>query len=138
MEEIYLELYKNAFMGSYACEVVLKDINEFDNNIKSSLEEVLSGYQVFLDDWELKLEGNVDKLNLVEKMMTNIGIKKEVDSDNSDSHIADLMIKGIDMGIVDLEKMISSYDNCSKEEKDDMKKFLKFQKKSIKEMEKYL
>ena len=40
------------------------------------------------------------------KMMSSMGIFKEVLADNSDAAIADLLIQGLSMGIIEMEKRI--------------------------------
>ena len=72
-------------------------------------------------------------------MMTKMGISKEVKSDNSDSAIADLLIKGISMGSIDMEKKIEQYkDEVSNNELELAREFLKFQEKTIDKLKDYL
>ncbi len=72
-------------------------------------------------------------------MMSSMGIKKEVKADNSDSAISDMLIQGISMGVIEMEKKIKAYsDNCEKEYVNLAKDFLKFQQKAINELKKYL
>ena len=72
-------------------------------------------------------------------MMAKMGISKEVKSDNSDSAIADLLIKEISMGSIDMEKKIKQYkDEVSYNELELAKEFLKFQEKTIDKLKDYL
>ena len=72
-------------------------------------------------------------------MMAKMGISKEVKSDNSDSAIADLLIKGISMGSIDMEKKIEQYkDEVSNNELELAREFLKFQEKTIDKLKDYL
>ena len=72
-------------------------------------------------------------------MMANMGIKKEVISDNSDSHMADLLIQGISMGSINMEKKIDDYkDIVPGKDIRYAKKFLKFEQEKIEELKKYL
>ena len=72
-------------------------------------------------------------------MMANMGIKKEVLIDNSDSHMADLLIQGISMGSINMEQKISNYkDSLSFRDLRYAKKFYKFEKDIIEELKKYL
>ena len=72
-------------------------------------------------------------------MMAKMGISKEVKSDNSDSAIADLLIKGISMGSIDMEKKIKQYkDEVSNNELELAREFLKFQEKTIDKLKDYL
>ena len=51
-------------------------------------------------------------------MMSTMGITKEVKKDNSDAAIADMLIKGVSMGSIEMEKKIKDFSKeASKEEK---------------------
>ena len=73
------------------------------------------------------------------KLGSLMGIKKEVISDNSDASIADMLIKGISMGILDTEKKLSQYDEKTDKKITNLaKKFISFQQSSIDNLKKYL
>ena len=75
----------------------------------------------------------------IAKMMSSMGIFKEVISDNSDAAIADLLIQGLSMGVIEMEKRIKgASDDINKDHLKLAKDFKKFQEKSQKTMEKYL
>ena len=66
-------------------------------------------------------------------------MKMEVMNDNSDSKIADMLIRGLTMGVVETEKYIHKLEK--KTDKDTMKlaeELLEFQNKSIKKLKEYL
>ena len=68
-----------------------------------------------------------------------MGIHKEVKKDNSDSSIADMLIKGISMGSIDMEKKIKDYDDeVNKDYLKIAKDFMKFQEKTIEDLKKFL
>ena len=68
-----------------------------------------------------------------------MGIKKEVLHDNSDASIADMLIKGISMGTIDMEKKIENYkENVDKENLKLAKDFYQFQQENIEELKKHL
>ena len=68
-----------------------------------------------------------------------MGIKKEIISDNSDASIADMLIKGMSMGILDIEKKLSQYDEIANKKSIKLAKdCLKFQQESITQLKKYL
>ncbi len=72
-------------------------------------------------------------------MGAKMGIKKEVKSDNSDAAIADMLIKGISMGSIDIEKRITNYKEVvNKKYLDFASEFLKFQQKTIEELKTFL
>lgn len=73
------------------------------------------------------------------KMSAKMGITKEVMADNSDASIADMLIKGISMGSIDMEKKIDVYkDNVDKENIKWAKDFYQFQQDNIKALKKFL
>ena len=73
------------------------------------------------------------------KMSAKMGITKEVMADNSDASIADMLIKGISMGSIDMEKKIEVYkENVDKENMKWAKDFYQFQQDNIKALKKFL
>lgn len=135
-------IYKDAEMSVYTLSCLTEDLKNKDNKIKKLLEDILKEYK----EWEKKSakylkKGNKEPLNnsIMTKMMANMGIKKEVISDNSDSSIAKMLIKGVSTGSVDMEKKIKAYDkDVDKSDLKIAKEFLKFQEKTIDELKEYL
>ena len=121
---------------------LLSDLKERDNKIKKYIEEILKEYEKWKSKTKKFLKRNDSEISDVSffvKMMTKMGISKEVKSDNSDSAIADLLIKGISMGSIDMEKKIEQYkDEVSNNELELAREFLKFQEKTIDKLKDYL
>lgn len=140
--ELILHIYQDAEMACFTLDKLINDIKEKDNKIKSMVENILQEYQV----WKQKTKKLLEKENaeisenpMIAKIMAGTSIKKEVKSDNSDSAIADMLIKGISMGSIDMEKKISAYQgDVNKEDLDMAKEFLKFQEKTIEHLKQYL
>ena len=140
--ELILHIYQDAEMSCYTLEKLLKDIKEKDNKIKKTIEDILHEYQ----DWKVKSQKLLKKENaeisensFMAKFMAGQGIKSEVNDDNSDSAIADMLIKGISMGSIDMEKKISAYkDEVNKEDLNIAKEFMKFQEKTIERLKEFL
>ncbi len=140
--ELLLHIYKDAEMGAYTISKLLTDLKNKDNKIKASLEDTLKEYESFKnkakkilekDDTEIKENG------IMAKMMAGMGINKEVASDNSDSALADMLIRGISMGSIEMTKKIKAYEKeVTNEELDFATKFLKFQEKTIEIYKDYL
>lgn len=136
------KIYTDSEMSSYSLNELLEDLKEKENKIKDTVENIKEGYERYKEEANELLdqydESGKDE-NVMSKMMAGMGIKKEVKNDNSDSKIADVLIKGISMGILDMEKIINDYNK--KIDKDVMKfakKFLKFQKENVEELKKHL
>ena len=140
--ELILHIYQDAEMSCYTIEKLLTDLKEKDNKITKYVEDILHEYQ----DWKAKSKKLLQKENaeisensFMAKFMAGQGIKSEVNEDNSDSAIADTLIKGISMGSIDMEKKISDYkDEANKEDLDMAKDFMKFQERAIEKLKEYL
>lgn len=140
--ELLEKIYKDASMGRFSMQKLLGNLKGKDNKIIGVVESIFQDYSSFeqkakealvAQDKKPEEEGNMAK------MMSSMGIFKEVLTDNSDSAIADLLIQGLSMGEIEMQKRV---DNASDDiNKDDLKlakDFLKFQQKAQKELKKYL
>ena len=140
--ELYKHIYKDSDMAIFTINKLLKDLKEKDNKIKGVIEDILKEYEKYYIESKEYLESNntsLDENTPLSKMGASMGIKKEVRSDNSDSSIAQMMIEGISMGSLDMEKRITNYKKeVDKKELKFAEEFLKFQQKTINELKKYL
>lgn len=140
--EIYKHIYQDSEMSISSLEELKKDLKNKDNKIKDILDDIIEGFidykkhsKKFLD----KNNAELEETSFMGKMMANMGIKKEVLNDNSDSHMADLLIQGISMGSINMEKKIDDYkDDVPGKDIRYAKKFLKFEQEKIEELKKYL
>lgn len=140
--ELILHIYQDAEMACYTINKLQNDLKEKDNKIKKLVEDIYKEYEV----WKQKTISILKKEHAeisqnppIAKFMVGMSIYKEVKSDNSDSAIADMLIQGISLGSIDMNKKINAY----KEEINDndlniAKDFLKFQEKTIEQLKKYL
>lgn len=140
--ELLKHIYQDAEMAAYTLTQTLTDLKEKDNKIKSGIEDILKGYERYKKDSKKAIEQlgeEPEEKGFMSKMGASMGINKEVKSDNSDSSIADMLIKGISMGSIDMEKKISVYeDQVDKEYLNLAKDFKKFQEENMKALKKYL
>lgn len=140
--ELYKHIYQDSEMSlSSLCELK-KDLKDKNNKIKDILDDIINGFNEYKKHSKKILEKNkceLEETPFMSKMMANMGIKKEVISDNSDSHMADLLIQGISMGSINMEKKIDDYkDIVPGKDIRYAKKFLKFEQEKIEELKKYL
>lgn len=70
------------------------------------------------------------------KAMSKMNIKKEVLNDNSDSAIADMVIQGISMGIIEMEKKIKCCEDGFAKKL--AKEFIKFSEEKNEKLKQYL
>lgn len=140
--ELYKHILKDTDMSVYSLTKLLEDLKEKDNKIKKTVEDILKGYERYLEECKSYLEENDIDLEydgMMAKTGARMGIKMEVKKDNSDSSIADMLIKGISMGSIDMEKKINDYkDEVGKDELKFAKKFFAFQQDVITNLKKYL
>ena len=140
--ELILHIFKDAEMSAYTITRLIKDLKDKDNKIKKTLEDILKEYE----EWKStskkylkKHDAEISSNGMMAKMMAGMGIDKEVKNDNSDSAIADMVIKGISTGTVDMEKKLKQYRNEANEKELELaEKFLKFQEKAINILKEYL
>lgn len=106
-------IYKAASIGRTSAENLLKELKEKDNKIKKILEEINKEYEHFENESEKLLKKhkvNPKGESAFVDIMNKMGIKKEVKNDNSDSSIASMLIEGLTMGNIEIEKRLSSFD----------------------------
>lgn len=140
--EIYKHIYQDSDMSVSTIKELKKDLKNKDNKIKDILDYILKEFIKYRKHSKkilLKNKVSLEEEGFIVKMMANMGIKKEVVMDNSDSHMADLLIQGISMGSINIEQKISNYkDSLSFRDLRYAKKFYKFEKEIIEELKKYL
>lgn len=140
--ELVLHIYKDAEMSAYTLTKLLRDLKEKDNKIKKTLEDILKEYEEWKSTTKKYLkkhDAEISENGMMAKMMASMGINKEVKSDNSDSAIADMIIKGVSTGSVDMEKKLKQYrDEANEKELELAEEFLKFQEKTIDILKDYL
>ena len=140
--ELVLHIYKDAEMSVYSLTRLLKDLKDKDNKIKKTLEDVLKEYEEWKSNTKKYLkkhDAEISENGIMAKIMAGMGIDKEVNNDNSDSAIADMIIKGVTTGTVDMEKKLKQYrDEADSKEIKFAEDFLKFQEKTIDILKEYL
>lgn len=145
-DELILYLCENVKMGLSSTAKIIKILKNKDNKIKKVLESYIKTYEHYLKKTkELKQKYNVktSKNKFMQKLMANTMMEEEIKRDNSDSKIANILIRGFTMGEIDLEKRIKDFvNNLDKKEKSDIldiaKELHTFNKNSIVELKDYL
>ena len=119
--EIVNHIYKDSEMAISTLTKLSNTLKKIDNKIKDTIEVIIKGYERYFKDAKKILDKNnckKEKNGIVSKVMANMGIDKEVKDDNSDSAMADMLIKGISMGSIDLEKNLKKYKDKEIDDKD--------------------
>ncbi len=140
--EVLEYIYKDAKMGVESVTTLIKTIQSKDNKIKPVVEEQLKKYEDFIKKSEKalkKLKVELKEFGTAAKVSSWMGIKMEMLKDNSDARIADMLIKGLTMGTIDMNKKIDNYEKTI--DKDVLKlakDFRAFQEQSIEKLKTYL
>ena len=135
------KLYKNVKMGADSIIKLLPKMKE--GELKRTLTDQLDGYQHFVSETEEKIErlGEVPKdENAFTKFRSGVGITMNTLMDSTDSHIAQIMIEGMTMGVTDTLKVMREYKGQSSD--DGIMKIaseiVNYQEKCIETLKKYL
>lgn len=140
--ELIEKIYKDASMGRFSTQKLLENLKGKDNKITGDVEEIFKEYSSYEEKSKeilLSRDMTPEQVGNMTKVMSSMGIFKEVLADNSDSAIADLLIQGLSMGELEMQKRVdNASDDINNEDLKLAKEFLKFQKKSHKMLEKYL
>ena len=140
--ELYKHILKDSDMSVYSLTKLLDYLKEKDNKIKTTIEDILKGYERYLKETKRYLKENGCDLEydgMMAKTGASMGIKMEVRKDNSDASMADMLIKGVSMGAIDMEKKINDYKNqVGKQELKFANEFLSFQQDVITNLKKFL
>lgn len=140
--ELLEYIYQTSDMGVKSTTYLLQDLNHKDNKIKNEIEQILKEYEkIFKESKELLKKHKVkpkEKSKMAD-LSSFFGIKMEVMKDNSDRKIADMLLQGLTMGIIEMEKKIEDYqDKCDKDILKIAKDLLAFEQNHTKKVKEYL
>lgn len=135
-------VYKNADMGVHSLTSLLRNIENKENKIKAVLEKELKSYEKYVSICEDELKENnvsIKTAGMMAKMSSDVGVMMETMKDNSDSALAQMVIEGITMGVVDITSKLLKYKStCDQKVIKLTKNYLKFQEKEIEKLKEYL
>lgn len=105
------ELNKGALMGAYSINYILEKVE--DKKLVKLLEGQLKSYKKISNRIEeiypkYDKEGAPHKVNTMEKMMTYWGIEMKTMKEETTSKIAELLIKGTNMGIIEGRRILNN------------------------------
>ena len=130
--ELLQYIYECAEMGMKSSEKLLKllletELKEYENFYKES-QNLLKKNKV-----EPKSKG------IFVSLIADVTMQIEVSKDNSDSKIADLLIRGMTMGTIDIHKRLDHFEGeVDKKIHELASSLLKFQEQNIEQLKMYL
>ena len=117
--ELLTYLYQDADMALDNLTMLINKINKKDNKIKKVIEALIKGYENYLTKVKNYIKENnydIQPKPLISKMGAYFGINMEVMKDNSDSRLADMLIQGLTMGVLNVTKKIDTYKGDAEKE----------------------
>ena len=140
--ELLQYIYQTTDLGKKGLVHLLQALENKDNKIKKDIEKQLEGYEKLQKESKKLLKNYKaqpkDKGTFIE-LINKMGVNMNVMMDNSDSKVAEIIIQGLTMGIIEMEKRIKEYEEeVDKEIIKLAKKVLKYQEKCLEETKTYL
>ncbi len=114
-EELYCEVHRNLEMSAESTTAVLKKVE--NKKLLTHLTEVIMKSTALLEKTEelMKQRGiEAESISKMKQLSVDAGIMMNTMFDSSDSHIAEMMVKGLEMGVVSLRNMLK--DNPPRDE----------------------
>lgn len=140
--ELLTYIYQDCDMALDSLTMLIKKLDKKDNKIKEVIEKVIKGYEKHLKIVKNYMKDNnydIDSKPLISKFGAFMGIKMEVMKDNSDSRMAEMLIQGITMGVLNITKNLNKYKSAvNKDVLKIAKDFKKHQEESIEKLKVYL
>lgn len=133
------EIGKAAKMGMESTSWVLEKVG--DEKMKENLTFQYSEYGKILDrvNTEFDKYGEVpDEPPVTTKMMGWTGVELNTIADKSNSHIAEMMIQGGDMGIIECQKLLNHNPKAEQTVKDILTDFITMQQNNVEKMKTFL
>lgn len=133
------EIHKGACMGIDAIDFVLDKVE--DDNLKKELKKEYEDYKKIKNKVEEIYpkynEGKPHSTNAMNKAMTWSGIEMKTMTDKSTSKIAELLLQGVNMGIIEGRKILNKKE-IDKEVHNIISKYVTMQEESVENLKKYL
>ena len=112
-----------------------------DPNFRSVLEKQYGEYKDIYNQAENKINAkkqNAKKINPIERASSYVMLNMQIMSDKSPSKLAEMIIQGSTMGVVDMTKRLREYPDAPKDVRALGEKLLKLEEYNVTELKKYL
>lgn len=131
------EINKGCYMGIHAIKIILDKTDNLD--FKELLDKQIDMYEEIsskiMDIYPSK--NPPEEISNMAKLMSWYGIQKDTILDNSTSKLADLLLNGTNMGIIEGRKLLNNK-NMDKKIHKICSDYVKIQEKYIEKLKKFL
>ena len=139
-KDVLDELNKGCAMGMDSIRDILKKVE--DKKFKKVLEGEFDKYKEIHHRIEKKYEDysreEPTETNAMNKVMTAMMTEMKLMTDNSDSKIAELLMQGTNMGIIEGKKLLNHKEHLDKEVESILKEYIEMQENSVEIYKEYL
>ncbi len=111
-KELLVLIHDNTKMGLTSTQKLLTLIKDKNNKTKNILENELKEYTAYYKECKHLMKKNnikIEHTEFLKNLTSTVAMKMEVNKDNSDSKIANILIRGFNMGNIDIEARIKNY-----------------------------
>lgn len=132
-------VYQNAQMGVETIHQILKAVEH--EGLKKQLQRQMEEYEAFQKEAAGMLEQNgYDEKGIrsFEKIRTYLMVNFQTMTDRTTSHIAEMMMIGSNMGVIQAVKNLKKYDNVGKNVKDLMERLRKKEEQNLEKLKEFL
>lgn len=139
-KDVLDELNKGCVMGMDAIRDILDKVE--DNNFKKVLEDEFDKYKDIHRRIEEKYEEysreDPTETSAMNKIMTSMMTDMKLLNDHSNSKIAELLMQGTNMGIIEGKKLLNHKEHLDKEVELILKDYIEMQEASVETYKKFL
>lgn len=139
--EMLCYIYKNVKMGSESILALMPKVR--DEKLRTALTDQLDGYEKFASKAQKMLTPlGIDPAEepIMKRMAAKMGIAVNTMTDDTTSHLAEMMIKGSTMGITDMTKKVREFasDGCPEAALNVGRDLIEFEQNNIEIMKSFL
>lgn len=139
-KDVLDELNKGCAMGMDAIRDILEKVE--DIKFKKVLEDEFDKYKDIHHRIEKKYEDyskeEPTETSAMNKVMTSMMTDMKLMKDHSDSKIAELLLQGTNMGIIEGRKLLNNKEKLDEEVEEILKEYIKMQEESVEIYKEYL
>ena len=139
-KDVLDELNKGCAMGMDAIKDILEKVE--DSEFKKVLESEFDKYKDIHHRIEKKYEDyskeEPTETSAMNKVMTSMMTDMKLMKDHSDSKIAELLLQGTNMGIIEGRKLLNNKEKLDEEVEEILKDYIKMQEESVEIYKEYL
>ena len=133
------EINKGIKMGMDSISTVAEKVQ--DDTFKKELKFQYDKYNEILNKVNDELDNYDDfpkELNPMQKAMGWMSVQMNTMDDKSNSKISEMMLQGMNMGIIEGVKLLNHNPNTDRNVKSILQEFIQFQENSVEQLKKYL